>query len=98
MFKLNNFFSKSSLENNYKKYNSAFAFSFFVGLLIATVPYIYKFIEKFRNQILIQEQKKIQIENKEKICKDNNSAYIKFLNLGFPETANRKFNSCMKEK
>ena len=65
---------------------------------MATIPYIYKFIENFRNQILIQEQRKIQIENKEKICKDKNSDYIKFFDLGFTETANRKFNTCMIDK
>ena len=52
----------------------------------------------FRNELIIQEQRKIQIENREKICKDNNSDYIKFLNLGFPETAIRKFNTCMLDK
>ena len=98
MFKLNNYFAKISLKNNSKKYTSAFAFSFFIGFFIATIPYIYKFIENFRNQILIQEQRKIQIENKEKICKDKNSDYIKFLDLGFTETANRKFNTCMIDK
>jgi 3-dehydroquinate synthase class II len=98
MFKLNNYFAKISLKKNSNKYTSAFAFSFFIGFFIATIPYIYKFIENFRNQILIQEQRKIQIENKEKICKDKNSDYIKFLDLGFTETANRKFNTCMIDK
>ena len=98
MFKLNNYFAKISLKNNSKKYISAFTFSFCIGLFIANIPYIYRIIENFRNQILIQEQRKIQIENRENICKDNNSDYTKFLNLGFPETAIRKFNTCMSDK
>ena len=49
-------------------------------------------------QLLIQEQTKIKIQNKEKICKDNSSEYKKFLNLGFPKTAIQKFKNCMKEK
>ena len=98
MFKLNNYFAKISLKNNSKKYTSAFAFSFFIGFFIATIPSIYRQIENFRNEILVKEQRKIQIKNKEKICKDNNSDYIKFLNLGFPETASKKFNTCMMDK
>ena len=97
MSKLNDDIAKRSSQINSKKYISAFAFSFFIGFLIAPIPYIYKFIENYRKEILIQEQKRIQIENKEKICKDNNSDYTKFLNLGFPETAKRKFNTCMSE-
>ena len=98
LFKLNNYFAKISLKNNSKKYTSAFACSFLIGFFIATIPSIYKHIENFRNQILVKEQKKIQIKNKEKKCKANNSDYIKFLNLGFPETANKKFNTCMLDK
>ena len=97
MLKLNNLIAKGSIKNQLKEYKSVFALSFIVGVLISTIPYIYKFIENFRNDILIKEQIKIQIQNKEKVCKDYNSEYIKFLNLGFPETATKKFNSCMKE-
>ena len=97
MFKLNNYFAKISLKNQYKEYKSAYTLSFIIGVLIATIPYIYKFIENFRNEILIQEQTKIEIQNKEKVCKGYNSEYLKFLNLGFPETATKKFNNCMKE-
>ena len=98
MFKLNNYFAKISLKNNSKKYTSAFACSFFIGFFIATIPSIYRHIENFRNRILVKEQRKIQIKNKEKKCKDNNSDYIKFLKLGFPETASKKFNTCMIDK
>ena len=98
MLKINDLFEKNSFSKNSKNYTSAFAFSFFIGFLIAAVPHLYKFVGNYRNQLLIQEQRKIQFENKEKICKDKQSEYIKFLNLGFPETATRKFNSCMKEK
>tara|TARA_Y100001978_G_C23654459_1_gene415262 strand:+ start:124 stop:420 length:297 start_codon:yes stop_codon:yes gene_type:complete len=98
MFKLNNYFAKICLNNNSKRYTSAFTFSFFIGFFIATIPFIYKLIDNFRNQIFIQEQRKIQIKNKERICKENNSDYKKFLNLGFPETAIKKFNTCMIDK
>ena len=97
ILKLNNYFAKISLKNQYKEYKSAYTLSFIIGVLIATIPYIYKFIENFRNEILIQEQTKIEIQNKEKVCKGYNSEYLKFLNLGFPETATKKFNTCMKE-
>ena len=98
MFELNNYFAKISLKNNYKKYTLAFACSFFIGFFIATIPSIYRHIENFRNERLVKEQRKIQIKKKEKICKDKNSDYIKFLNLGFPETASKKFNTCMIDK
>jgi len=54
--------------------------------------------ESFRVQRLIQEQRQRQNEIKEKICKDDNSDYGKFLSLGFPKTAIEKFNICMEEK
>ena len=38
------------------------------------------------------------IEKKEKICKEEESDYKKFLSLGFPKTAIEKFNFCMKEQ
>ena len=97
MLKLKNYFAKSSFKQLLKEYKSAFAISFIAGVFIATIPYLYQFIENFRNQKLIQEQRRIQIEKKEKMCKDI-SDYKKFLNLGFPETATRKFNTCMKEQ
>ena len=98
MSKENIFFVKSSLISHFKKYKSILAFSFIIGVIIGTIPYIYKSIDNFRIQKLIQEQRKIQIRNKEKICKNNNSDYKKFLNLGFPYTAIKKFNICMQEK
>ena len=76
----------------------AFGLSFTVGIIIATIPYVYEFIENSRSQISNQKQKQLQIQIKEKVCKNNNSDYIKFLNLGFPETATEKFNICMQEQ
>ena len=40
-----------------------------IGLIIGSLPFIYKVTENFRVQKLIQEQRKLQIQNKEKICK-----------------------------
>ena len=94
---MNHYFAKSSLKKYLKEHKSAFAISFILGAFISSIPFIYKYIDNLRNQKLIQEQRKILIEQKEKICK-NNSDYKKFLNLGFPDTATRKFNTCMKEK
>ena len=69
-----------------------------IGLVIGTLPFIKKYKESFRVQKLIEEQKKLQIEVKEKICKKENSDYKKFLSLGFPKTAIEKFNICMKKQ
>ena len=54
--------------------------------------------ESFRIQKLIQEQREIQDRKKEQICKGSNSDYEKFSSLGFPKTATKKFNICIKEK
>ena len=98
MFKVSSFLVENNLINDLKRYKSKLAYSFMVGLIVGSLPFIYKVTEKFRVQKLIQEQRQIQNENKEKICKGDNSDYEKFLSLGFPKTAIEKFNICMKEQ
>ena len=98
MFKVNSFLVENNLINDLKRYKSKFVYSFIIGLIIGSSPFIYKIIESLRVQKLIQEQIQRQNQNKEKICKGYNSDYEKFLSLGFPKTAIEKFNICMKEK
>jgi len=98
MFKTNNFFVISNLKIHLKRYKAALVYSFIIGLIMGSIPFIYKSKEDFKLKQLIREQRKIQIKNKEKICKQDNSDYKKFLNLGFPKTAIEKFNICMKAK
>ena len=98
MFKVSSFLVENNLLNDLKRYKSKLAYSFMIGLIIGSLPFIYEVAERFRVQKLIQEQIQIQNENKEKICKGDNSDYEKFLSLGFPKTAIEKFNICMKEK
>ena len=81
-----------------EKYKSLLIYSFIVGLVLGSIPFFIKYKENLRVQKLIQEQKKIQIQNMEKKCKADNSEYKKFLSLGFPKTAIDKFNICMKEQ
>ena len=97
MFNIEDFFLESNLKSHLKKYKLVLAFSFMFGFFIGSIPFIYEYIENLRTQKLIQEQRKMQLENKEKICKKENSEYKKFLNLGFPKTAIEKFDICMKE-
>ena len=92
MFNTNNFFEKINLKSNLKRYKSTLIYSFIVGLLMGSLPFIYKTKENFRIQKLIQEQRRIEIQNKEKICKEDNSDYQKFLSLGFPKTAIENFH------
>ena len=92
------FFLADNIRNFFKDNKLAFAFSFTFGVLISTVPFINKFIENTKIEKLIQEEKKMIIKEKTKECKDKDSAYTKFLNLGFPETAITKFNECMQAK
>ena len=89
---------KSNLKSYLKIYKSTLVYSFIIGLILGSLPFIYKSHKSFKVEKLMQEQKKIEIQNKEKICKEKNSEYEKFLSLGFPKTAIEKFNVCMKEK
>ena len=98
MFKVNSFLVENNLINDLKRYKSKLAYSFIIGFILGSLPFIYKMTESFRVQKVIQEQRQRQNENKEKICKDDNSDYAKFLGLGFPKTAIEKFNLCMQEK
>ena len=98
MFKVSSFLVENNLLNDLKRYKSKIAYSFMIGLILGSLPFFYKVTERFRVQKLIQEQRQRQIENKEKICKGDNSDYKKFLSLGFPKTAIEKFNKCMQEQ
>ena len=95
MLKINNFIEQSNINSYLKKYKSAIQYSFMVGLFMGSLPFIYKSRENFRVKKLIEEKIKINIQNKEKICKQDNSDYKKFLSLGFPKTAIEKFNICI---
>ena len=98
MFKVNSFLVENNLINELKRYKSKLAYSFMIGLIIGSLPFIYKIKENFRIQKLMQEQRQRQNQIKEKICKRYDSDYEKFLSLGFPKTAIEKFNICMQEK
>ena len=97
MFKVNSFLVENNLKNELKRHKSKLIYSFMIGLIIGSFPFINKINENLRVQKLIQEQRQIQNQNKEKICKGDNSDYKKFLNLGFPKTAIKKFNICMEK-
>ena len=98
MSKVSSFLVENNLINDLKRYKSKLAYSFMIGLVIGSLPFVYKVTERFRVQNLIQEQKRRQNENKEIICKGEDSDYEKFLSLGFPKTAIEKFNICMQEQ
>ena len=98
MFKVNSFFAENNLKNDLKSYKSKLAYSFMIGFIIGSLPFIFKIKESFRVQKIIQKQRQIENQKKENICKGYSSDYKKFLSLGFPKTANEKFNICMKEK
>ena len=97
MFKVEEFFAKNNLTSDLKRYKSALKCSFIIGLLLGSIPFINRSRENFKMNKLMQEQKQIEIQNKEKICKEENSEYKRFLSLGFPKTAIKKFNICMEE-
>ena len=98
MFKVNSFLIENNLKNDLKRHKFKLIYSFMIGLIIGSLPTINKVKENFRVQKLIEEQRQIENQNKEKICKGDNSEYKKFLDLGFPKTAIKKFNICIKER
>ena len=86
------------LLNNSRKYKLGFISSFFIGVLITTITHTYKFIDNYKMETLIKKERKLQLKKKEEKCKNKNSDYAKFVDLGFPKTAISKFNDCMQEK
>ena len=98
MSEISGFLKKINIKNYWEKYKLVLICSFMIGSIIGSIPFFYKLNENLRVQKLIQEQKKLKIQYKEKICKNDNSEYKKFLSLGFPKTAIQKFKNCMKEK
>ena len=91
-------FRTSKIKSYLKEVKLALALSFSIGFLIPTIPYIYKYIANIRIEKLNKEERAMQIKEKEKQCKSKNSDYTKFVNLGFPDTANEKFQICMREQ
>ena len=97
MFKIEKLIMENNLKNLLKNYKSALICSFMFGIFLGSVPFIYKSRENFRIKKLIEEQRKIEIQDKEKKCKNDDSDYKKFMSLGFPKTAFEKFKICMEE-
>ncbi len=81
-----------------RKYKLGFISSFLIGVLITTITHTYKFIDNNKMETLIKKERKLQLKKKEEKCKDKNSDYRKFADLGFPKTAISRFNLCMQEK
>ena len=86
------------LLDNSRKYKLGFISSFIIGVIIATITHTDKLIENHKMETLIKKERKLQLKKKEEKCKDKNSDYAKFMDLGFPKTAISKFNECMQEK
>ena len=70
------------------------SYSFFVGVLLSSIPYLTILNKKVKQHKMNQ----IEIEDirlrEEKRCKGKDSLYRKYFNLGFPETAKEEFNKC----
>ena len=94
---MNNDLAEVTLNSSFKKNILAFISAFIAGLAISSIPSIYNLIKNHRTERLIKAERKIQLTIKEAKCKDINSDYTKFSNLGFPNTAMKRFNNCMKD-
>ena len=98
MFEKSNLLMKYNINALLNGYKSALIYSFMSGLVLGSLHFFYKTNENIKVQKSIQEERIIQIQNQEKICKKENSDYKKFLSLGFPKTAIEKFHICMREQ
>ena len=94
---MNHLISRINIKSYFKKNILIFISAFIFGVGISSISFIYKLIENFRHERLIESEREININKKEKNCVGKNSNYRKFLNLGFPNTAIEKFNNCMKD-
>ena len=79
MFKIEKLIMENNLKNILKNYKSTLICSFMFGIFLGSIPFIYKSRENFRIKKLIEEQRKIEIQDKEKKCKNNDSDYKKFI-------------------
>ena len=91
-------FAEFTLKSNLKTNLLSFIYAFMAGLVIFSIPSMSNFIRNFRNERLIKAERKIQLSRQEAECKNLNSDYNKFSNLGFSKTAIERFNNCMKSK
>ena len=62
-------FEKSNLKNHLKKNKSVLIYSFMVGLVMGSIPFIYKSYKIFRVQKLIKEQQKIKFKLEKKYAR-----------------------------
>ena len=71
--------------------------SFFIGTTISSLPFIFHFLESFKNEKLLYKEMIIEQRKIENICKNSDSQYAKLLNLGFQNSAIDKYNECIKK-
>ena len=64
MFKVNSFLVEKNLKKELKRHKSRLIYSFMIGFIIGTLPFINKRKESFRVQKLIREQKQMQNQKK----------------------------------
>ena len=80
------------IKNNLKK----IIYFFSIGLLINIIPNTLNILKNKNNAKLELLEKKFLKEKQEKFCKKE-SKYSKFLEMGFVETAQKRFIYCMKK-
>ena len=81
-----------SIKNNFKK----IIYFFIIGLLINIIPNTLNILKNKNYAKLELLEKKFLKEKQEKFCKKE-SNYSKFQEMGFEETAQKRFISCMKK-
>ena len=95
---MHNYIEKLNLKNNLRKCSSSILASFMLGVAISSIPYVKSSIDNINYERRVIFEKNLEIKEIEEICKGDSSAYSKFYELGFPETALAEFDNCMDRK
>ena len=73
-----------------------FILFFFIGFSINLIFNKLNIIENKKNEIIEFLEEKNLKRKKEMFCREDND-YLKFLKMGFEETAEKRFISCMRQ-
>ena len=90
-----NYLEELNLKTNLRKSTSSILTSFMVGVAISSIPYLKSYLDNINYERKVILENNLEIKKIEEICKGDSSAYSKFYELGFPETALAEFDNCM---
>ena len=89
-------FNIMKIKNMYSKEIKVMLSSFFFGVAISSIPFFIKLNNLIKENKIKQLVLETQLKEKETACKDaNKSSYIKLLDQGFPDSAQKVLKECI---